>query len=188
MSEKLHSSPELLQENLDTSVESERNLERLREAAKQAEKDPLSAQIESLQKHAEAQAISGKELGAGENKTEASTQAFGIDKNLKLDAYKKTLRRIRGGLNAPDRVLSRVVHNPAVDAVSTSAAKTVARPSAFLGGSIGALTGSATLLYMAKHYGFSYNYTVFLVLFAGGFIAGLLVELLFRLLTKRKPS
>lgn len=188
MSEKLSKGAESLSENIDTSSESERNLNRLREAAKQAEKDPLQAHVESLQQSAEQQAISGKELNVGDTTGESSGQTFGIDKALKADSYKRSLRKIRTSLNTPERAFSRVVHNPVVESVSNTTAKTVARPSAFLGGSMGALIGSATLLFMAKRYGFTYNYTVFLVLFAGGFIVGLLIELLLRVVLRRRSS
>lgn len=188
MSEKLHLSGENLPNNVEANAEAERNLERLREAAKQAEKDPLAAQIESLKQSAESKAISGKELNVGDLSKETSSISFGVDKELKADAYNKTLRRIRGSLSAPNRAFSRVVHNRTVESISNVSAKTVARPSAFLGGSAGALIGSTVLLYMAKHYGFTYNYTVFLVLFVGGFAVGLLVELVFRLLFRRKTS
>jgi acetyl-CoA carboxylase beta subunit len=185
MSEKLHYSSESLPTSVEASAETERNLERLREAAKQAEKDPLSTQIESLQQTAETKAISGKEINVADASKENTNQSFGISKDLKADAYKKSLRHIRTSLRRPERAFSRIVHNQTIETISSGAAKTVARPSAFLGGSMGALVGSATLLYMSKQYGFTYNYTVLLVLFTGGFIVGLIVELLVRLLFKR---
>jgi len=42
-----------------------------------------------------------------------------------------------------------------------------------LGGGILALLGTSSYLYLAKHIGFTYNYSVFLILFFGGFILGL---------------
>lgn len=188
MSEKLSKGAESLSEKIDTSAESEKNLERLRDAAKQAEKDPLQAHVESLQQSAEQQAVSGKELNVGDTTGESSGQTFGIDKALKADGYKRSLRKIRSSLTTPERAFSRVIHNPVVESVSNTTAKTVARPSAFLGGSMGALIGSTTLLFMAKRYGFTYNYSVFLILFVGGFAAGLLIELLLRVVFKRKSS
>lgn len=188
MSEKLHVGHEALPDNIDTSVEVQRNLERLQEAAEQAEHDPLKAQAESLRESAKQEAVSGQELNVGDLGTENSRQTFGTDKALKADAYKRSLRRIRTSLNPAERTFSKVVHNKAIDSTSNVAAKTVARPSAFLGAGFGALAGSSLLLYMARQYGFTYNYTVFLLTLAVGLVVGLLLELLWRVTFGRKRS
>lgn len=186
MSEKLQSGGERLP-SVEAGVESEKNLERLREAAKSAEHEPKN-NIEAIQKSIENQAISGKEHNVGDHAGEQAKQTFGIDKRAKTDAYKKSIRKIRGRLNAPERALSKVVHQPAIEATSNALAKTVARPSAFLGGSFGALVGSAVLLYVSKHYGFTYNYAVIFVLFAGGFVVGMILEVLFKLVFRRRRT
>ena len=41
---------------------------------------------------------------------------------------------------------------------------------------------------MARHMGFRYNYLVFLVLFAGGFVVGLILELLIWAATRRHAA
>lgn len=188
MSERLPHSPENNVESIDTSVESQRLQERLQEKAELAEKDPIQKHIESLSKSVEQQALSGKELNIGDKNTESSQQTFGTSKQLKADAYKRALKRVRTALNVPERALSRVVHQKTVESVSNAAAKTVARPSALLGGGIGAFVGSAVLLYVSRHNGFTYNYTAIFALFIGGFFAGALVELLFRLLVRKRSS
>lgn len=188
MSEKLHSSPENKIESIDTSVEAQRLQEKLHEKAESAEKDPIQRHIESLSRSVEQQAISGQELNVGDKNTESSQQTFGMTKQLKADAYTRALKRGRSGLNVPERTLSRVVHQKAIESVSNAAAKTVARPSALLGGGIGAFVGSAVLLYVSRQNGFTYNYTVLFVLFMGGFFAGALAELIIRLLVRRRPS
>jgi hypothetical protein len=101
-----------------------------------------------------------------------------------MDAYARTMKRVRGRLNGPERLLSRVVHQPAVDAVSNALSKTVARPSAILGAGTTALLGSSLLLYFAKRYGFTYNYLVFFILIAAGLIAGLLIEFVVRIVSR----
>lgn len=188
MAEKLSSVGEHSGERLDASAESHKNLERLREAAKQAEKDPLQKHIESLQDAAESKAVSGKEVNVGDKNTEQAAGQFGVAKELKADAYKKTLGRVRSQLSAPDRVLSKIIHQPTIEAASNVAAKTVARPSSFLGGSLGALIGSAVLVYLSRHNGFEYNYLAFFILFGGGYVAGALVELVYKLLFRRKSA
>jgi hypothetical protein len=186
MSEQLRSSGEHGVESIDTSAEVQKNLERLQEKAEQAEKDPLQKHVESLAKAAETQAVSGKELNVGDKQGESSNQTFGVQKQLKADAYKKTIRKIQSQLPLPERVASRIIHQPVVDALSNVASKTVARPSGFFFGSLVALLGSSAFLYMAKNYGFTYNYAVLFMLFVGGFALGLILELLFRVVVRRK--
>lgn len=186
MSEQLRVNGEKSGEQLD-SGETKRNLERLQEAASKAEHDPQN-NIESIQRSIENQAISGQELNVGDTGTENSTQSFGTSKQLKMDSYKSSLRKVRKQMNAPERVLSRVVHQKVVESVSNTAAKTVARPSAFLGGSIGALLGSAVLLYLSRQNGFTYNYAVFLLLFVSGFVLGALIELIYKLVFRRRHT
>lgn len=186
MSEQLHTSGEFKTEAIDTSAESEKNQERLQERAEQAEQDPLQKHVESLAHAAEQQAISGKELHVGDKQGESSAQTFGVQKRLKNDSYKRTIRKVQSQLPLPARVASRIIHQPVVDAVSNAAAKTVARPSGFLGGSIVAFLGSSAFLYMTKHYGFTYNYAVLFMLFIGGFVLGLLLELVVRIIIRRK--
>jgi hypothetical protein len=188
MSEQLRHTGEQGAESIDASAESQKNLERLQEAAEQAEKDPLQKHVESLKQSAESQAISGKEFNVGDKQGESSSQTFGVHKQLKNDAYKRTIHKVQSKLHAPERVLSRVIHQPAVDAASNVAAKTVARPSGFLGGSLVAFIGSAVFLYMARQYGFSYNYAVVFMLFVGGFFLGLILELFIRLIFRSKAS
>ncbi len=188
MSERLQHSLENSAESIDTSAESQKLQEKLRENAEAAEKDPIQKHIESLAQSAEQQAISGKELNVGDKTAESSGQSFGTSKHLKADAYKQALKRVRSGLNIPERTLSRIVHQKTVESVSNAAGKTVARPSALLGGGIGAFIGSAMLLYVSRHNGFTYNYTVFFVLFIGGFFAGALIELVIKVLFRKRSA
>jgi hypothetical protein len=75
-------------------------------------------------------------------------------------------------------VLSKVIHQPVVRAVSEVAAKTISRPSGLLGGGIVAFLGSAGYLYFTKYIGLPYNYFIFTLLFLGGFVVGLSLELI----------
>lgn len=186
MSEKLSIGGEKFVESIDTSAESQKNLEKRLEQAEAVDKDSIERHIESLNRSVEQQAISGKELNVGDKTTESSQQTFGHTKHLKADAFKRAQKNIRSNLSAPDKVMSKLIHQPVIDSVSNAASKTVARPSVLLGGGIGAFAGSAALLYLAKHNGFTYNYTVIFVLFIGGFFVGALAELLIKALFRRK--
>jgi len=187
MSEKLHHNSHERMPTSPESLEHHKNLERLRENAERAaEQDPLKNNVESLAKTVELEAISGKEMNVGDKQAESSNHSFGVSKELKSDSYKSTLESIRKKLPMRDRVMSRAIHQPAVEAVSEAASKTVARPSGLLGGSTIAFMGTALFLYLANHFGYSYNYTVLFVLFVAGFAAGLVLEFPVRLILKKR--
>lgn len=173
MSEKLkHVSPESLP-NIDVSAEVQKNLERSRENAENA---PSQPELQEIQKQVESQAVSGKEFAPSETDA-APKQEFAAYSGLKQQSYQQTLSRIRQRLSAPEKAFSKLSHNKTVDVVSNGLAKTAARPSGILGGGIAALAGSSVILYMAKKYGFEYNFSLFFLLLAGGFVAGIAVEL-----------
>lgn len=183
MSEKLVPRGESAEMRVDTSQESQKLLEKLSEQA--AESAVSHEQIQELQQNVEQQAISAKEFSAGEQEQQ-STFVPGLHRDLKQTAYKRTLQRTQNSLNQPERVLSKVIHAPAVESISNVAGNTIARPSGILGGSIFALLGTMLLTYFTRRYGFSYNYLVFAILFAGGFVAGIIGELFLRLIRKSR--
>src|SRR5690606_36501416 len=107
------------------------------------------------------------------------------NRELKDLAYRRTLKRVQSKLPAPARAFSKVIHNPAVEAASELAGKTVARPSGVLAGGVAAFLGSSLFLWVARHYGYEYNYVLFALCFVGGFFVGLLVEFGLRLANRR---
>jgi hypothetical protein len=112
-------------------------------------------------------------------------QPLYIDKTVKKLRMKQSLSQVQRELTPMERGLSKLIHQPAVRAVSEVGAKTVSRPSGLLGGGLLAFLGSSTYLFMTKYIGFRYNYLVFLLLFVGGFVLGLVLELLVRLVRPR---
>ncbi len=106
----------------------------------------------------------------------APAEQLMANSELKDLAFQRLLTRTRKQLNLPDKLLSRVVHQPLLDSLSRAGEATVARPSGILFGSLVSLLGSSVAFYAAKHYGFTYNFLLFAVLFAGGFILGLILE------------
>jgi len=108
-----------------------------------------------------------------------------INKDLKALKYKRTLQSVQKDLSKSERVLSKVMHNPGVDAVSQAAEKTVARPSGLLFGGIFAFVGSSIFLWISKHYGYEYNFLLFVLFFLGGFGLGLVLELAMRTLRNK---
>lgn len=166
-----HKHPSLEVERPHEDAEASKPLE------KQPEKDSRES-IESIQKSIDQYAHSTKEITVEEQETKPSGTY--LSREVKQSAYKQTMKQMRRHLSSPERTFSRIIHQPIVDVVSENSAKTIARPSGILGGGITALLGGSALLYLAKHYGFQYNYLVFILLFVAGFALGLLLEIVFK--------
>lgn len=141
--------------------------------------------IESIREQIAEKAISGKELTPTENE-QPQPQSLFSTKQLKLEAFTKTMQRVRSRLNPPERALSKFMHHPTVEMLSNYGSETVARPSGILGGGLFTLVGSSVFLFYAKNRGFEYNYSIFILLFVAGFGAGLVTELIAKLLTKKR--
>lgn len=99
-----------------------------------------------------------------------------VDKAVKLFRMRRNLSHVQSKLKPTEKGFSKLIHQPLVSRVSESAAKTVNRPSGMLGGGIAAFVGSLLYLYLAHRIGFTYNYLLFLLFFAGGFLLGLAFE------------
>lgn len=110
----------------------------------------------------------------------------GVQQSMKNRTYKRELAKIQTKLPKTSRTFSKIVHGKTVEAISNVGASTVARPSGLLGGSIFAFLGSLVAYYMAKHYGFRYNYLLMFLLFLAGFTFGAIIELLAWSVSRRR--
>ena len=134
--------------------------------------------VDSLRQKISEHAAKASEIRVDDaSKTDVNQPLF-LNRELKAEALRRTLNRTRKHLSKPQQVLSKAIHQPAIDAISQVGEKTIARPTGLLTGSIIALGGSSYLLYTAKHFGYEYNYLAVVILFAGGYLAGLIIELL----------
>lgn len=189
MSEKLNGSHEHnTGQKLNLEAESRQNLEAIHKKAEKAQ-ELNEKHVEHAKSKVEHQAISGKEYTVGEREKSASHSSHHVNqKTMKADSFKKTMSHVRRKLPKSERAFSKVVHNKKVDAISEVSSKTIARPSGIFGGGIFAFAGSIFLLYMAKHYGFEYNFFVFILLFVGGFFIGSVLEITLKGLKKPHRS
>ena len=156
-----------------------------------AERTEQISNLEHARKAAAEQAVSTAESASFQSVEQTpsdQSHSFAVHQQLKTNAYTQTLRTIQRRLPRTDQAFSKVIHNRRVEVASEFAAKSVARPSGILGGAVCAGIGSALLVYITRHYGFPYNYTMFIVFFVGGYGVGLLLELAVRLLHRRKHS
>ncbi len=182
MKEKLNLSSEK-SESLP-SVEISERKEALKHAMdKKAEssKNSHAENLKHIRTRIESEAKSKKEHEHNKEKEKpAIEKPVLINKELKDIAYRRTLKRTQNKLPAPARAFSKIIHQPAVEAVSEITAKTIARPSGILAGGIFAFLGSSLFLWVSKHYGYEYNFLLSALFFAGGFFLGLLIELILR--------
>lgn len=107
---------------------------------------------------------------------------------VKTYAKNANLQVIRARLSAPEKQFSRFIHKPFVNSISEVTAKTLLRPAAFLCAAICTLVGSSYYVYVAKQTGYKYNFTVGLLLFVGGFVVGLVLELLYHVFARRSSQ
>lgn len=185
MSEKLAKKPETFTDHDPVHAEiADKNLERLKEAAAEAESHDHS--LDKIQESIHEHAKRSDEITIDDHVSDREDRhVFGMQRELKLDAYNKSMQKIRSDLKPLERSFSKVVHNKYVEPLSEIGAKTVGRPSGILGSGVVAFTGSGLVLYFAKHYGFRYNFTTFLLLMVCGFAAGVACELFLRLLRRK---
>lgn len=140
--------------------------------------------------HAQAEqaAVGVERLHAAEQDTPAVGIPGRINRELKQITLRRELQMIRRHLPAPQRALSRVVHQPVIRAVSEASSQTISRPSGLLGGGLTAFIGTSVYLYLARHIGFNYNYSIALLLFAAGFVFGLVLEFFVFAATRRSKE
>lgn len=186
MSERIHSkehrgSPENGHEaNTHLQEVLKQKVERARSDAEHHKKSLETARHET-ERHAEpAQKVEDESSEAPDE-----LHTFAGHQLLKSEAYHQLLSQAQRKLSKRSRMLSKFIHRPAIETASEIGSKTAARPSGLLGGGIGAFLGSCVLLYTSKTYGFEYNFSLFIILFCAGFIAGLVTEVLVRTFKKR---
>jgi hypothetical protein len=107
---------------------------------------------------------------------------------LKEIAYQRLLSRSRRHFKAYERTFSRIIHQPSIDAISGLASRSIGRPSGILGGGLVSLIGTIFYYAVTRHYGYSYNFSVFVIFMVAGFLLGWTVELLWRLIRRSKKS
>lgn len=173
------------QEHLKSLAELEKTAEHLLEQGEKAptkpEKDSAQTLVEARRDVAETtqsetQVNPLDKLQAAEKASEPQAPAH-VNQDLAQATLQRELTHIRRHLSAPQKRLSKIIHRPVVSKVSEVSGKTIGRPSGMLGGGILAFVGCLSYLYLANHQGFRYNYGVFLVLFIGGFVLGVVLEM-----------
>jgi hypothetical protein len=191
MSETLHhQAPENLRPGERVNEHQENTVEKKVEQPIHESQSENQKRLEYIRKRIEKESKDSEQVEPREkpDKSHSPTNQPFVNKELKEMAYRRTLNRVRQQMSIPDRLVSRVIHNPAVNALSEATSKTVGRPSGLLGGGFLSLAGTLAYYYVTKHYGYNYNYLIFLLLMAGGFIIGWLIEALWYLFSSRRKT
>jgi hypothetical protein len=186
MNEKLHHpSPEHHGNTTHHEKAEQKHLKELQEKANKTQETSKDT-IEHIKQSIESTAISGKEYSVGEKESKPTNHSFGVTKHLKKDAYKRVIKKTQNNLSKTEKTFSKAIHNPVIEKVSDVSAKTVARPSGILFGSIGAFVASLVIYFISKRSGFEYNYLLFVMVFVGGYFIGLIAELFYKLIKPQK--
>jgi len=121
-------------------------------------------------------------------KQDASNDVRWWSKELGRQTFDRTLTSVRRHLSAPEKQLSKFIHAPVVEKISDFGGKTVARPSGILLGGIFSFVGSLGVYLLARHLGGELRYSIFAATFIAGYLLGLVVELIWRLVARNKAS
>ncbi|HMS50248.1 MAG TPA: hypothetical protein PKA02_02290 [Candidatus Saccharibacteria bacterium] len=168
--------------------EQEHPVEAKRESLEKKESHQFTnKEVESIRSDVKQEAISGKDVAIDTAaKERVSTAQPLISRDLRATMLQRTLTSIRKKLPLPYRSLSKVVHNKPVEVISSASEKTIARPIGLLGGGMAALGGSIFSFYMASHYGYKYNFLLYILLFIAGYIVFTAGEFLFLLVHRQR--
>lgn len=156
-----------------------------REQAAENQPDRRGEIVHEARKEAQEEALPAEKVVPTETVND-DEPVLAVTHELRTEVWHRSMHTVRRHLSAPNRAFSKVIHQPVVDTVSRASAQTVARPSGLLGGSVFAFIGSTFFLIMAKHYGFTYNYLLFILFFVGGFAFGLVLELVLFAFRRKK--
>lgn len=134
---------------------------------------------------------SSKELSDKQSEFEKNDDSSDVkwwSKELGLQNLDRTLSSVRHSLSTPEKQLSKFIHKPVVEKISDLGGKTIARPSGILLGGIFSFIGSLGVYLLARHMGGELRYSIFAVTFVLGYILGLMIELVWRILDRKKST
>lgn len=187
MSEKAPIKPETGKENSSEIQHSLSETNRQNSGMEKPKDNP--ARIEQLRSEIDNQ-TKGPKLEVDKNQSDQSRSEETFtpppSKDLRKDTLKKELAHVRNNLSKPDRLGSKIIHQPLIRSISEASSQTLTRPSGLLGGGLVAFIGSGLYYYLSKHIGFTYNYLLFVMFFVAGFIVGLILELILYSLKSKK--
>lgn len=158
------------------------------EKAGELSPDKKEAEVEKARVEA-SEALMNKEAGGAEKKQ--ATQGSGpairrVTKKEKDKVFQETMSHVRSHLNAPERALSKFIHNRTVEKTSDVVGATVARPNAILAGSLCAFLLTGAVYILARTFGYPLSGFETIGSFIIGFVLGILFDFFRVMITGRR--
>lgn len=168
--------------NTLASHESKRHHERLSEKIERsAESSADTTTLEREARHeVHEKALATAEVASVNSEKTQQPSPVGKTKQEKIQSFKTTMHHVRSEMSAPERTLSKIIHQPAIEKTSEVIGSTVARPSGIIGAAIAAAIGLLFLFGIAKYAGFELSGSEMPILLLIGLIAGLLTEWVYK--------
>jgi hypothetical protein len=91
-------------------------------------------------------------------------------------SYKTTMHAIQSEMRPSARIFSQLIHNPAVEKISSSIGSTLARPNAIVTGSTFAIIAVSSVYAIARTYGYPLSGSETIIAFAIGWVTGLIFD------------
>lgn len=181
MSEKLNDFEVIRPKETSSERSSEqiKKLEKEREAKAEKARHEHKEHIGEILSKVEESSKKSSDLLSREQPEKPKENEF-VGSDVKSKVFKQTMTRVRKDLKPYQRPLSKFIHNDTVEKLSEAGASTVARPSGLLVGGITSLAASVAVYAGAKYYGYEYSYFVSLASFGGGFLLGVVGEMLIK--------
>lgn len=191
MSEKLNIKFE--QDNSGRKLEHEKHHERIEKKSEEDPNNNLEALSEKLElarnKINEIKSpVKSELIKESLESNDADDGMHWVSRELKTQAHNRLLSSVRNHLSPTEKKISKVIHRPLVENTSEAIGKTIARPSGILMGSIFSFTGSLVAYLIARKLGGEIKHSVFYMLFIVGFSLGLLIEIIWTFIAKRKSK
>lgn len=191
MSEKLNIKFE--QESTKHEVDNEKRYPKKIETKSEKESNNLEELTEKIElarsKIAEIKSpVNSENIKDNSESNNADAGMRWVSRELKTQAHNRILSSVRNHLSPTQKSFSKVIHKPVVENTSEILGKTVARPSGILLGSIFSFTGSLVAYLIARKLGGEIKHSVFYMLFLIGFSLGLLIEIIWTFISKKKSQ
>ncbi|MEK7626502.1 MAG: hypothetical protein AAB423_04105 [Patescibacteria group bacterium] len=153
---------------------------------KKASKETLDELLKSAQEKAKTSKEIEEKSSGDSKKTNSNIRMIGND--LSNNSFKQIIKKTQKKLPFDQKILSKFVHRPTVDTISEISSKTVARPVGLAMGGAFSLFSSLLVLWASYFFGYEYNFMIGIMSFVGGFIIGTILEILLKLVFRRKSA
>lgn len=111
-----------------------------------------------------------------------------ISKKQKENEYEQTMAHIRIEMSPTERVISKVIHNPAVEKTSEVVGSTIARPNAILAGGLSAFILVAVVYFIARTMGYELSGFETIGAFIVGWVLGVTFDFLRAMITGKRTT